>query len=52
MFNLGDDRVLVSSLECSEILTMGVRMVEEVEEPKLGGGVPEGKLQEPNYYRE
>ena len=24
-------------------------MVEEVEEPKLGDGLPEGKLQEPYY---
>jgi hypothetical protein len=27
-------------------------MVEEVKEPKLGGGLPKGKLQEPNYYGE
>ena len=39
-----------SSLECSKVLTMeGVRMVEEVEEPKLGDRLPEGKLQEPYY---
>jgi hypothetical protein len=30
----------------------GARTVEEVEEPNLGGGLPEGKLQEPYYYEE
>jgi hypothetical protein len=30
----------------------GVRIMEEVEEPKLGGRLPEGKLQEPYYYGE
>ena len=39
-----------SSLECSEVLTMrGARMVKEVEEPKLGDGLPKGKLLEPYY---
>jgi hypothetical protein len=39
-----------SSLEYSKVLTMGgARMLEEVEEPKLGDGLPEGKLQEPYY---
>jgi hypothetical protein len=34
-----------SSLECSEVLTMGdARMVEEVEGPMLGEGLPEEKL--------
>jgi hypothetical protein len=42
-----------SSLECSEVLTIGgARMAKEVKEPKLGGGLPEEKLQEPNYYGE
>jgi hypothetical protein len=37
-------------LECSEVLTIGcARMVEEVKEPMLGEGLPEGKLQEPYY---
>jgi hypothetical protein len=27
----------------------GARMLEEVEEPKLGDRLPEGKLQEPYY---
>ena len=41
---------MCSSLECSEVFTMeGERMVEEVEEPKLGDGQPEEKLQEPFY---
>ena len=40
-------------LECSEVLTMGgARMMEDVEELKLGGGLPEGRLQEPCYYGE
>jgi hypothetical protein len=42
-----------SSLECSEVLTIGgARIVEEVEKPKLGDGLPEGKLQETYYYGE
>ena len=33
-----------SSLECSEVLTIGgARMVEEVREVDLGDGLPEGK---------
>jgi hypothetical protein len=40
-----------SSLECSEVLTMGgARMVKEVEEPMLDEGLPEEKLQEPYCY--
>jgi hypothetical protein len=40
------------SLECFEVLTTeDARTVEEIEEPKLGGGLPEEKLQEPYYYR-
>jgi hypothetical protein len=39
-----------SSLECSEVLTMGgARMVEEVGKLELGDGLPEGKPQEPYY---
>ena len=39
---------MCSSLECSEVLTMGgVRMVEEVGELELGEGLPEGNLCEP-----
>jgi hypothetical protein len=30
----------------------GARMVEEVDGPKLGDGLPEGKLQEPYYGEE
>ena len=38
---------------CRQVLTIGgARMVEEVEEPKLGSGLPKGKLQEPYYYGE
>ena len=38
------------SLECSEVLTIGgATMVKEIGEPKLGDGLPEGKLQEPYY---
>ena len=41
---------MCSSLECSEVLTMGgVRKVEEMEGPMLGKGLPEEKLQEPYY---
>ena len=41
---------MCSSLECSEVLTMGgARMVEEMEGPMLGEGLPEEKLQEPYY---
>ena len=44
---------MCSSLECSEVLTIGgARMVEGVEELKLGDGQPEEKLQEPCYDRE
>ena len=39
-----------SSLECSEVLTIGgARMVEEEEELELGDGQPEGKLHSPCY---
>ena len=39
-----------SSLECSEVLTMGgARKVEETEGPMLGEGLPEEKLQQPYY---
>jgi hypothetical protein len=42
-----------SSLECSEVLTMGgARMVKEVVEPMLDEGQPEEKHQEPYYYGE
>ena len=38
------------SLEYSEVRTMeGARMVEEMEGPMLGKGLPEEKLQEPYY---
>ena len=41
---------MCSSLECSEVLTMGgPRMVKEMVEPKLDEGQPEEKLQEPYY---
>ena len=41
---------MCSSLECSEVLTMGcARKVEEMEGPMLGEGLPEEKLQEPYY---
>ena len=41
---------MCSSLECSEVLTMGgARIVEEVGDLELGDGLPEGKLQEPFY---
>ena len=39
-----------SSVECSEVLTIGgARMLEEIEEPEIGDGLPKGKLQEPYY---
>ena len=42
-----------SSLECSEVLTMGcARIVKEVVEPMLEEGQPEEKLQEPYYDEE
>ena len=41
---------MCSSLECSEVLTMGgARMVEEVGDLELGDELSEGKLQEPFY---
>ena len=41
---------MCSSLECSEVLTMGgARMKEGVGELELGDGPTEGKLQEPYY---
>ena len=41
---------MCSSLECSEVLTMGgARMMEEVGGLELGDGLPEGKLQKPFY---
>ena len=44
---------MYSSLECSEVLTMGgVRIVEEVEELELGDELPEGKLHESGGYEE
>jgi hypothetical protein len=43
--SLRDDRMYVSLLECSEVLTMrGVRIVKEIDGPKLGNGLPKGKL--------
>jgi hypothetical protein len=39
-----------SSLECSEVLTMGARMDKQVAEPMLDEGQPGEKLQEPYYY--
>ena len=40
-----------SSLECSEVLTMGcARIVKEVVQSMLDEGQPKEKLQEPNYY--
>ena len=40
-----------SSLECSEVLTMGgARMVKEIVEPMLDERQPEEKLQEPYCY--
>ena len=43
-------RSACSSLECSEVLTMGgARMVKKVGDLKLGDGLPEEKLQEPYY---
>jgi hypothetical protein len=44
MSSLKDDRVHVSRLNALKFLQWGARMVEEVEEPKLGGGLPRGKL--------
>ena len=39
-----------SSLECSEVLTIGgARMVKEMEGPMLGEGLPKEKLMEPYY---
>jgi hypothetical protein len=39
-----------SSLECSEVLTIGgARKVEEMDGPMIGEGLPEEKLQEPYY---
>ena len=44
---------MCSSLECSEVLTMGgARMVKEVGELELRDGLPERMLQEPYYDRE
>ena len=42
---------MCSSLECSEVLTMGggAKVMEEMEGPMLGEGLPEEKLQEPYY---
>ena len=41
---------MCSSLECSEVLTIGgARMVEEVGDLELGDGLPKGKLEEPFY---
>ena len=41
---------MCSSLECSELLTVGgARMVEEVGELELGDGLSKEKLQEPCY---
>ena len=43
---------MCSSLECSEVLTIGgARVVEEEEEQKLGDGQLEGKFQGPCYDR-
>jgi len=33
-----------SLFECFEVLTMGLQMLKEVEEPMLAEGLPEGKL--------
>ena len=52
MSSLRDDRVHVPRLNALKFLQWGCKMVEEVEEPKLGGGLPKGKLQEPYYYGE
>ena len=52
MSSLRDDQVRVPCLNALKFLQCGARMVEEVEGPKLGGGLPGGKLQEPYYYGE
>ena len=45
MSSLRDDRVRVPRLNALKFLQWGVQeRCKEVEEPKLGGGLPEGKL--------
>ena len=50
MSSLRDDRVRVPRLNALKFLQWGgARMVEEMEGPMLGKGLPEEKLQEPYY---